>query len=296
MRRRIAWLERVCARRGSRSSACRTGEAIARAREINPAIVLLDLDMPGLDGFEVLRRLKEDESLMETPVIVLSGLSGPNDKVTAFDLGAVDYVTKPFDMTELRVRVRAALRLNSLMRMLAQRAQIDGLSGLWNRAYFDERWTEEIERARRHDRALSLAIMDLDHFKGVNDAHGHPAGDAVIQGVARLLKRECRAGDVACRYGGEEFTLIMPDTDPQQAAATCERIRAALEALKWPRHPARRVTLSCGVVGSARGAPMEGSEWLDTADANLYAAKRGGRNRVEVTDITPREPRLREAG
>lgn len=270
--------------------------ALARAREVNPAIVLLDLDMPGLDGFEVLRRLKDDETLMDTPVIVLSGLSGANDKVTAFDLGAVDYVTKPFDMTELRVRVRAALRLNSLMRMLAQRAQIDGLSGLWNRAYFDERWRTETERARRHDRPLSLAMIDLDHFKAVNDAHGHPAGDAVIQGVARLLKREIRASDVACRYGGEEFALIMPDTDPEQAAHLCERIRAALEAMTWPRHPSRRVTMSCGVAGSARGTPVQAIDWIEAADGLLYATKRDGRNQVSMTDLTPREPRIREAG
>jgi len=194
------------------------------------------------------------------------------------------------------VRVRAALRLSSLMRMLEQRAQIDGLSGLWNRAYFDERWNEEIERSRRHGRALSLAMIDLDHFKGVNDAHGHPAGDAVIQGVARLLKREIRASDVACRYGGEEFTLIMTDTDPEQAAALCERIRAALEQMTWTRHPARRVTLSCGVAGARTGVAIGAGDWLEAADDGLYAAKRGGRNQVSVTDLTPPTPKLREAG
>lgn len=268
---------------------------IELARRVHPAVILLDLDMPGMDGFEVLRRIKDDPALMDVPVIIVSGLQSPHDKVTAFDLGAVDYVTKPFDMTEMRVRVRSALRLNSLMRLLAQRAQIDGLSGLWNRAYFDERWADEAERSRRHDRPLSLAVLDLDHFKAINDAYGHPAGDAVIQGIARLLKREIRASDVACRYGGEEFALIMPDTPPGDAAKLCDRIRAGLAELSWPRHPSKRVTLSCGVAGTSRGVPLDHSDWFEIADDNLFKAKNGGRDRVQMTDLTPEGPRLHVA-
>ena len=116
------------------ASAMSGEEGIALAKKGAPSIVLLDLDMPGMDGFETLRRFKEDSDLRGVPVIVLSGLQSPHDKVTAFDLGAVDYVTKPFELTELRVRVRSALRIQQLMTMLAQRAQVDGLTGLWNRA------------------------------------------------------------------------------------------------------------------------------------------------------------------
>src|SRR6185369_15871448 len=144
------------------------------ARASKPAMILLDLDMPDMDGFEVLRYLKNDPATLDIPVIVLSGLQGAQDKVMAFDLGAVDYITKPFNLTELRVRVRSALRMHRLVQMLAQCAQLDGLTGLWNRAYFDKRWSDEVGASLRHRRPLSLAMIDADHFKTVNDAFGHP--------------------------------------------------------------------------------------------------------------------------
>ena len=145
-----------------------------------PAIILLDIEMPEMDGFEVLRALKDNPATLDVPVIILSGHSTMQDKVTAFDLGAVDYVTKPFEPTELRVRVRSALRLARLVQMLAQKAQIDGLTGLWNRVYFDARARECVAANERHARAFSLALLDADHFKSVNDTFGHPAGDGMF--------------------------------------------------------------------------------------------------------------------
>jgi len=260
-------------------------EGLGAAGEKAPSIILLDLNMPGMDGFEVLRKLKEDKKFANTPVIILSGLQSSQDKVTAFDLGAVDYITKPFDLTELRVRMRSALRVQQLVQMLEQRAQIDGLTGLGNRAFFDRRWSEEVSRATRHSHPLSVTIIDIDHFKSVNDTFGHPAGDAVIQGLARLLRRECRTSDVACRYGGEEFVLIMPDTAPQDAMTVCERIRKALEETSWARHPDRRITASFGLVGTAGTGALTADAWLEAADKNLYASKKGGRNRVTSTEL-----------
>ncbi|MCC6660364.1 MAG: diguanylate cyclase [Phycisphaerales bacterium] len=265
-------------------------EGLEQARTASPAIVLLDLDMPDMDGFEVLRRLKDDPATLDIPVIVLSGLQSAQDKVTAFDLGAVDYITKPFNLTELRVRVRSALRLHRLVQMLAQRAQIDGLTGLWNRAHFNKRWTDEVSACTRHHRPLSLALIDLDHFKTINDTYGHPAGDAVLQGLSRVLQRECRQEDVGCRYGGEEFTLIMPDTTPTDAAGVCERILAALASISWPRHPERAVTASIGLAGPDVTADLSADQWLDEADRALYAAKQSGRNRVVtrlIGQVTP---------
>jgi len=270
-------------------------EGLTLAVSKPPSVVLLDLDMPEMDGFEVLRNLKENPATQHVPVIVLSGLQSPQDKVTAFDLGAVDYVTKPFDLTELRVRVRAALRLSQLLTMLSQRAQIDGLTGLWNRAHFDKRWPDEVSGCVRHGRALSMAILDMDHFKSVNDTYGHPAGDAVIQGMATQLQRECRQSDVACRMGGEEFAVIMPDTNVEAALVLCERIRVAFEKQVWPRHPERHVTTSIGLVGSSGSATLSAEEWIEAADQNLYRAKAEGRNRVVATDVTPRA-KLAQAG
>src|SRR5688572_28843900 len=165
-------------------------EGLDRIREERPALILLDLDMPEVDGFEFLRRLKDAADTVNIPVIVLSGLQSAHDKVTAFDLGAVDYITKPFNLTELRVRVRSALRMHQLMQMLAQKAQIDGLTSLWNRAHFDRRWCDEVSRAVRHRTPLSLAMVDVDHFKSINDTYGLPSGDGVLQGLARTLQLE----------------------------------------------------------------------------------------------------------
>jgi two-component system, cell cycle response regulator len=277
------------------ASAQSGGEGLRIAAERGPALILLDLDMPDMDGFEVLRRLKNDSPNMETPVIVLSSLHSAQDKVSAFDLGAVDYITKPFNLTELRVRVRSALRLQRLVQMLAQRAQIDGLTGLWNRMHFDRRWADEVAESARHQQALSLAMLDVDHFKSINDGYGHPAGDALLQGLARLFERESRREDVICRYGGEEFALIMPQTTAEEAAQLCDRIRTAVRTMSWPRHPDRRVTISVGVAGCRRGREISPTEWLEIADQTLYSAKRAGRDTLMVTHMDP-EHRLARAG
>ena len=171
-------------------------EGIEVAKRDKPAVILLDLDMQGMDGFEVLRELKDDPATMHIPVMVLSAMQSRQDKVTAFDLGATDFICKPFDLVELRVRMRSAVRLSVLLQMLSQRAQIDGLTGLFNRAHFDSRWREEVSRCQRHGHDLSLAIMDIDRFKSVNDTYGHPAGDAVLRGLARVLRRRGARGQL----------------------------------------------------------------------------------------------------
>lgn len=257
----------------------------ARAVNDSPALILLDLDMPIMDGFETLRALKEEPRTRDIPVIVLSGMNSSQDKVAAFDLGAIDFVTKPFELTELRARVRSSLKMYALLQMLSQKAQIDGLSGLFNRTYFDERLKGEYDRAIRHGHPMSVAMIDLDHFKSVNDTYGHPAGDAVISGVAQIILHESRSIDIACRYGGEEFVLIMPETDPDQAFNLCERIRKRCEAMVWSRHPSRAVTLSAGVVGTNDGSSINctPAAWVEMVDRNLYEAKQSSRNMVKAS-------------
>jgi len=270
-------------------------EGLALALCRTPSLMILDLDMPGMDGLAVLRKMKEHPDTQHTPVIVLSGQHSPRDKVAAFELGAVDYVTKPFELTELRVRIRSALKMQQLISMLAQRAQIDGLTGLWNRAFFDRRWTEEHARLTRHGHPLTLAIMDLDHFKIVNDTYGHPAGDAVLQAIGKILQRASRQSDLACRYGGEEFVLLMPDTTAADAVVVGERIRNAVASSVWPQHPDLRITISIGVAGCSGAAPLSAEQWIEAADRNLYAAKRAGRNHLVCTDLSVQPPRLVKA-
>lgn len=250
----------------------------------NPALVLLDLSMPGMDGYEVLKALKNNPKTIEIPVIVLSGASEAEQKVRAFELGAMDFVCKPFDVHELRARIGSAIRIHTLMGMLEKRAQIDGLTGLWNRAYFNDRLPREIASAARSGGALSMVMCDLDHFKKINDTFGHPAGDAVLQGAAKILTGELRSYDIACRYGGEEFAIILPDTTPAQAMATCDRVRAAVEARRWPNYPDIRVTSSFGFASFAPGEQHTPEDWVQAADRALYAAKKSGRNRVVVFD------------
>lgn len=279
------------------TSLLKGAETVDAVKADTPAVILLDLDMPDMDGFEVLRALKDDPATNNVPVIVLSGLNGSEDKVTAFDLGATDYVTKPFDLAELRARLRAALRLDHLLKLLSERADVDGLTGLGNRAHFNKRWAEKVAECKRYNQPLSLAIIDIDFFKRVNDTYGHPAGDEVIQGVAQLLQRECRVHDVPCRFGGEEFVLIMPHTGPKDAAAVTDRMRQALSEVVWQRHPENPVTMSAGLVGSDGACgELTPEQWLEQADRNLYAAKRGGRNRVVSSELEPGTCELAKAG
>jgi two-component system cell cycle response regulator len=261
-------------------------DALAAAKSQAPATILLDLQMPGMDGFEVLRQLKDNQATHSVPVIVLSGLAGSEDKVTAFDLGATDYVTKPCDLAELRARLRASLRTDRLLRLLADRADVDGLTGLGNRAHFNKRWVEKVAECKRYKHPLSLAMLDVDLFKRINDTYGHPAGDEVLQGLAQILQRECRETDVPCRYGGEEFALIMPNTSPADAITLAERIRSSLAKVMWARHPETPVTVSIGLAGTAQGqAALPPEQWIEAADRSLYAAKHQGRDRVVSTDV-----------
>lgn len=259
-------------------------EALATFEQLKPTLVLLDLDMPDMDGFAVLRAIKAMPAMANTPVLILSGLTGADDKVAAFDLGATDYVTKPFDMSELRARVRSALRMARLVRLLAERAEVDGLTGLANRAAFNRRWTQSVSEAQRYGKKLTLAVLDIDHFKKINDTYGHPAGDEVIQGFASTITSSIRESDTACRYGGEEFCVIMPETGPEDAKIMAERIREAMQESVWNKHPEHKVTVSIGLAGSDGGATITPEVWLERADKALYTAKNGGRNRV-VTDV-----------
>lgn len=264
-------------------------QGLELCRKTAPAAVLLDLDMPVMDGFSVLRALKNDRTTDHVPVIVVSGMSDCGDKVTAFDLGAADYVVKPFDFAELRARLRAALRMNRLLKLLSDRAELDGLTGLGNRASFDRRFGAEVAENARYGRPLSLALLDIDFFKRVNDQFGHQGGDEVLTVFASLVQRLCRASDIPCRFGGEEFALILTETGPQDAVVLLDRIRLALQETVFPRHPEHRVTVSAGVCGFAGAATagMGAPEWIAAADKALYAAKHGGRNRVVVAGGAP---------
>ena len=260
-------------------------EGLRMAEELRPEVILLDIDLDGIDGFEVLQRLKENPRTRDIAVIFISASCETMDRVRCLDLGAIDFIPKPFEMAELKARVRSAIRIQQLLRMLSQRAQLDGLTALWNRSYFDQRLAAEFAEARRHARPLALVLCDIDHFKSVNDRFGHPFGDEVLALFASILSGG-RASDIPCRYGGEEFGVILPATATAEAVEVAERFRRAFEEHAWRRHPELVLTASFGVADIASlepgGTP---ADLLARADAALYAAKRGGRNRVSSSPL-----------
>jgi diguanylate cyclase (GGDEF)-like protein len=258
-------------------------EGLTMARDLVPDLVLLDVDLPLVTGFEVCQRLKEDPATTTIPVIFLTGADEVYTKVQGFDLGAVDYVVKPFDPAELRARVRAALRTKRFHDLLAARSHVDGLTGIWNRTYFNQRMGEEISAAQRYGRTVSLVMLDLDHFKVLNDSFGHPFGDQVLQAVGDVLHTHLRTTDAPCRYGGEEFALILTETDEQGALLTAERIRAQIAEVPFrPKDRHVQVTASVGVAVSSHfdRRALSMSAMLTAADDALYEAKHEGRNRV----------------
>jgi diguanylate cyclase (GGDEF)-like protein len=261
-----------------------TGEAgIRHAIEVRPDLILLDIELPDVDGFEVCRRLKERGETRTIPVIFLTGQSDTKAKVRGLDLGAVDYVTKPFDEVELRARVRAALRTKRLQDLLQQQSFLDGLTGLWNRSYLDHRLEGELNIARRYERRLSLLLGDIDHFKRVNDTHGHLFGDYVIQRIAEALSTHARRSDIACRYGGEEFALLLPSAGLDEASVVAERLRVAVEASPFELRAAPvHVTISFGVASTEGLDPLTTESLIARADRALYNAKEAGRNCVHV--------------
>lgn len=263
-------------------------DGLRMARELRPDVILLDIEMEGMDGFQVLQVLKSDVDLQDIPVIFISATASMEDRVRALDLGAIDFVGKPFEVVELKARVRSALRVQHLVKMLAQRAQVDGLTGLWNRTYFDRRLLQEVSEATRHNRSLSLVMCDVDGFKRLNDERGHPFGDMVLERVAKILQGG-RGSDVACRYGGEEFGIILPNTAAIEAIEVAERYRRAMEQEIWAMAPGMVITSSFGVAELRNlGADAGVNDLVQAADGALYRAKLNGRNRVEAAMATHR--------
>ncbi len=255
-------------------------QAVTMAMQVLPDLVLLDVDMPGIDGFEVCRQLKAQPATMNIPVVFLTGAGSTDEKIRGLELGAVDYVTKPFEPAELRARVRAALRTKYLLDLLNKKAMIDGLTGLWNRTFFDQTLAAQLSLARRSGAPLSIVICDLDHFKSINDRCGHLTGDEALRVVAACMQATCRIEDVVCRFGGEEFGIIVPNTPADRSGIMAERLRANIEKLKLS-HRGMPVTITCSF-GIADLATCGDKDLVSCADAALYEAKQHGRNRFEI--------------
>ncbi|MBX3227537.1 MAG: diguanylate cyclase [Labilithrix sp.] len=248
-----------------------------------PDLILLDVDMPEHTGLDLCRTLKAEPRTADIPIIFLTGATDVNTKVHGFDLGAIDYVTKPFHPAELRARVRSALRTKRYQDLLGARAKLDALTGLHNRGFFDEFLASAIAEAIRLERPCSVVLIDLDRFKSLNDRFGHPFGDLVLQRAGELVAGCVRGGDAACRYGGEELVLVLPNVDSAIASRVAERVRSAFARLDLaPRGERIQVTASFGVAELREVGVRTPAELVAAADAALYHAKQNGRDRVEI--------------
>jgi diguanylate cyclase (GGDEF)-like protein len=251
--------------------------ALQLCRDRQPDLVLLDVQMPGMDGHELFAELKADPLLCSIAVIFLTAQDDPDDESRALDAGAADFISKPFNPSVVRARVRTQLTLKRQADLLRELAFIDGLTGVHNRRHFDERFLAETRRAQRSRSPLAVVLADVDHFKRYNDALGHLAGDDCLRRVAAAL-RSClrRPTDLLARYGGEEFVSLLPDTDLAGAIGVAQLMEDAVRALALP-HPGidSIVTISLGV---AAGGQTQGL--VEAADKALYLAKAAGRGRV----------------
>lgn len=268
----------------------------------DPDIVLMDVNMPGVDGYEAARGIRSANDQW-VPIIFLSGRDKASDIEAGIDAGGDDYLTKPFEPKVLEAKIRSMTRIATMRRQLVKRGEelnlanqaleqvnqtltrmidIDGLTGIANRRRLDRKLGEEIARAARGKTSLAVVMLDIDHFKRFNDAHGHLAGDECLKQVAQVIEAQMlRPADLAARYGGEEFCLVLPETNADGAMIVGERLRAAVAGMSIAfGQESASVTTSFGVAAAMPGAQFIGADWLARADANLYAAKQGGRNRV----------------
>jgi two-component system, cell cycle response regulator len=254
-----------------------TGLEIAK-REM-PDLILLDIDMPDMSGFEVCRALKTDPDLCMIPVLFLTGVVSAEDKIKGLDMGGMDYITKPFDAFELQARVRAALRTKNLQDLLIEHAHIDPLTGLPNRRALMERLQQEWAHMERHGQPFSFIMADIDHFKKVNDTYGHLVGDQILQEVAKVFAKQCRNIDLPTRYGGEEFAIVVSQETAEKAQCLAERCRHGIEEINLlVNGETVHTTVSFGIA-DATGITVS-ETLIEHADEALYAAKVAGRNKI----------------
>ncbi|MBV8634064.1 MAG: diguanylate cyclase [Burkholderiaceae bacterium] len=258
------------------------------AATLQPTLILLDFQLPDMDGLAVCGFLKKDALLEPIPVMMLTAKCDVETEVAALEAGAVDYLTKPLQAQVVRARVKAQLSLRQQTLQLQELANVDGLTGLYNRRYFDAALKAEFARVSRYGGELTLAMIDIDDFKNYNDQMGHVQGDICLRRVGQALAGAMRRpGEVLTRYGGEEFVLIAPGTGAEDALALSEWMRERVLQLALP-HPSsstgQYVTVSIGLSTWQAGKCLDGLALLALADSALYVAKRHGRNRCHALE------------
>jgi len=258
-------------------------------KEDAPRLAILDWMMPEMDGVEVCGKVRERTNSAYVYILLLSAKSQREDLVKGMESGADDYITKPFDANELKVRLRAGRRildlqtqLMSAQEALRDQAARDPLTGIWNRNAVFDIFRRELSRAQREGSPIAIVMLDIDHFKTLNDTHGHMAGDAVLREFTRRITASLRPYDAVGRYGGEEFLVILPGCDLEAGARHAERLRNLLSEEPFDTSEGRHIaTCSLGVAATSSSQLNDTDALIRAADGALYRAKRNGRNRVE---------------
>lgn len=277
--------------RGYAALGCGTSrEARQLLHEYPWDLAIVERALPDDDGVRLCHELKAEPELASRYLIVSLERDDENAGVNALDQGADDFATKPFDMEELLARVRSGKRIVELSKKLLglnirleTLSITDGLTSLYNRRYCEEQLARAFERAVRYGRPFSLILFDVDHFKEINDTHGHSVGDRVLREISILLTQTARSTDLLARYGGDEFAVIAPETGPVSALHCAERIRKRLaESPIEIGGTEMRVTLSAGIAAGPSAEVTRAAQIIEEADRALYSAKSNGRNRAEI--------------
>lgn len=260
-------------------------------------IVLLDLVLPDISGNEVCRWLKVNEDTKGIPIIMLTVKDTLTDKVAGLEAGADDYLPKPYNETELNARIYASLRTKSLQDELKKKnrqleellkkvevmAITDQLTGLYNRRHFETVMGKEFAKAKRYKTPLSCLLIDIDHFKRINDMYGHHTGDMVLKGTSKIIACNSRASDTVARWGGEEFIALLSQTEKDNAVNLASRILKSVAETKFPDLPNENITVSIGVATAPKPSIDSEEKLIQAADSALYEAKKNGRNRIEIS-------------
>lgn len=251
--------------------------------DVSPELILLDMNMPGASGQELARVIRQQDTYLSIPIVFLSAESDVGRQREAMSMGGDEFLQKPIEPEHLISAVRSRIIRYRALRALMVR---DSLTGLLNHTSYKERLRAEVARAKRLSKVLTVGLIDIDHFKNVNDSHGHPAGDRVIRNLSRLLKQRLRGADVIGRYGGEEFALVLVDTAIEAAARVVDSIRESFATLdQQAGENAFRCTFSAGLTQSP--PHMDAESLIQAADEALYQSKRDGRNRVSTAPSQP---------
>lgn len=273
----------VLQKEGYRVIAAANGVEALEKLEKEPAqLVLSDIMMPKMNGFELINRIRSNPAFKNIYLILITARIQEGDRVRGLDLGADDYITKPFSFSELLARVRVGSRVVQYQRHLEYQTLIDSLTGLFNRRAFEKKIEEEFERTKRYHHPLSLLIVDIDNFKMINDTYGHHTGDNVLKKIAEALQEKTRRSDFASRYGGEEFVLILPETDLANALQAAKKMLAEIRGCTFGSLARPfSLTISVGISSTSKKDYSEWQEMLQDADQALYLAKNKGKDRVE---------------